>query len=461
MNALHTGNVAVDMAVAMLLPVVLGAVVSTMQNGNTTLSMLWHRVRTRNQVTRTITHTCKRNQYGWTIYTSGDDQLLIKALMLFIAKTVAKPKEPIKLATFTLTELSKREQKKLGDEARSHEDDEYDSDDDYGPAARLRTLEVSSMPSDGDWIDAGDGVQVMRTMSRGEEGEKEQFQTETMSVTIRCKESSADERIQALVDRAYTWYKERLECEKDEQRYMFMMLHGPSAGGSDGSDGGPAKRLYKRYQLSDEKTFESLFFPDKDGLLFLLDHFKAKSGKFAIKGFPHKLGLLLYGPPGTGKTSLIKAIAHYTKRHIVSVPLAKIRTNQELMDVMFDKAFTCVNTAKRSQDDEAELPMVLDFKHVIFVMEARPAAARTMAQASCAHHATRQPRAQGNAPSQPAAPSIAFALSHSAPSPSRSCVSACGLVGRTSTLLPRWCSGGRRKGASSPPTSRRPPQPRR
>lgn len=44
-----------------------------------------------------------------------------------------------------------------------------------------------------------------------------------------------------------------------------------------------------------------------------------------------KLGFLLYGPPGTGKTSFIKALAQYTKRSVMSIPLTKIRTNQELM----------------------------------------------------------------------------------------------------------------------------------
>ena len=40
----------------------------------------------------------------------------------------------------------------------------------------------------------------------------------------------------------------------------------------------------------------------RPSLADLLYHFQQKSGKFAVPGFPHKLGLLLFGPPGTGKT---------------------------------------------------------------------------------------------------------------------------------------------------------------
>ena len=79
----------------------------------------------------------------------------------------------------------------------------------------------------------------------------------------------------------------------------------------------------KRYQLSDEKSFGTLFFQEKEALLNTVRHFQEKTGKYAIKGSPHKLCLLLHGPPGTGKTSLIKALAHHTGRSIVNVQLSK------------------------------------------------------------------------------------------------------------------------------------------
>jgi midasin (ATPase involved in ribosome maturation) len=40
---------------------------------------------------------------------------------------------------------------------------------------------------------------------------------------------------------------------------------------------------------------------------------------------------------GTGKTSFIKALACHTGRSIINIPLSRIKTNQQLMDMMFDQ----------------------------------------------------------------------------------------------------------------------------
>ncbi|OWZ02994.1 hypothetical protein PHMEG_00025350 [Phytophthora megakarya] len=147
---------------------------------------------------------------------------------------------------------------------------------------------------------------------------------------------------------------ERKRYTKDTLRYYYIQTGGPSLLDKD------TRVTYKRYALGEEKTFENLFFEEKENVVQLLDNFTNKSGKFAIKGFPYKLGLLLHGPPGTGKTSLIKAIAQHTRRHIVTISLGKIHTNQQLLDALFDMKF-----AVQGLDS----PVEMDFEDVVFVME--------------------------------------------------------------------------------------------
>ena len=45
-------------------------------------------------------------------------------------------------------------------------------------------------------------------------------------------------------------------------------------------------KQYKRYKLSDRKTFDSLFFPEKDGMLHLFDNFLKKKEK--VRGSARK-----------------------------------------------------------------------------------------------------------------------------------------------------------------------------
>lgn len=53
------------------------------------------------------------------------------------------------------------------------------------------------------------------------------------------------------------------------------------------------------------------------------------------KRIPHTLGILLSGPPGTGKTSVIKAIACDTGRHIFNLTLNKMTTQSQLKNLFY------------------------------------------------------------------------------------------------------------------------------
>lgn len=182
---------------------------------------------------------------------------------------------------------------------------------------------------------------------------------------LRCSALNGQNVLDNYIEEALEYYKGLRSASLDTSRYFFM----PRGSDSDDCDAdfyckgygkGRGSKKYKKYAMSDHKTFASIFFPEKAEVIQLLDDFMQSQGKFALPGFPNKLGMLFHGPPGTGKTSLIKSIANYTKRHVVQVPLAKVKTNQELFDSMFDMVFPVPG------EDEA---IRMEFKDVVFILE--------------------------------------------------------------------------------------------
>jgi len=184
--------------------------------------------------------------------------------------------------------------------------------------------------------------------------------------TLRAlKADGAGERhIADFMESAFAFYKDLLKSKLDNTRYMYNFVENckPAAPAKPGVSTLP-KPIFRKYALTDHKSMDCVFFPQKRKLLSLVDHFQRKSGKFAVPGFPHKLGLLLHGPPGTGKTSLIKALGVHTQRHIVNVPLSRLETNQELMNVVLDRMFDSAAA------DTLAAKQQLGFQDVIFVFE--------------------------------------------------------------------------------------------
>ena len=98
----------------------------------------------------------------------------------------------------------------------------------------------------------------------------------------------------------------------------------------------------RAYELNNTKTLDSVFIPESNKISELIDNFMNLKGPFGKPFFPRKLGWMFHGLPGCGKTSMIKAIANRTGRHIINIDFTKINTNSEL--------FRLFNTPKIESD---------------------------------------------------------------------------------------------------------------
>jgi len=226
---------------------------------------------------RTISHTSRQNSYGETINMDEDshNSILIKAIRLYCHANVDFK---LRKADLTLTNVECEEDIYFGQSIVSF----------------LMRYKMVKNPPEKQWHRLGvfgderKGTSPVELSidSESKDGddleEETKNKTRTTKYTLRSLDGSA---LDAFLDTAYDWYIEELRNKEDHHRYYYDLE-------AKTSDDTAAQRYYKRFRLSEEKTFESLFFQEKSSILRLVDDFMEKKGKYSIKGYPHKVGLL-------------------------------------------------------------------------------------------------------------------------------------------------------------------------
>jgi hypothetical protein len=191
--------------------------------------------------------------------------------------------------------------------------------------------------------------------------------TDDLQVMGRCARDPAG-LVEGFVRDAYDHYRRELQEEVEtKHRFLFAVRAGVWAGGAiargDPDDGEGSRHkgvMFSKHVLAEGRGLDTVYHPLTGAVRRLLDDFQAKSGKFAVEGHPYKVGFLLHGPPGCGKTSMVKAIAAHTGRHIVTVSLDKICSNGALEEVM---------TSERYCTSDSDGPVRVPISKVVFVLE--------------------------------------------------------------------------------------------
>lgn len=171
-------------------------------------------------------------------------------------------------------------------------------------------------------------VNVDKHSDEDKEGKKA-LKSEEFQIIIKSSVLSMDS-LRKVVNGWNHEYQQSLAPDK----YLRYFCYNPT--GDNAKDHYDATRNYSEFRFESGKSFDNVFFPEKEDIVARLDFFSNNKSWYKTRGIPYTMGFLLHGEPGCGKTSTIKAIANYTRRHIVSVPLNRIKTPKELLSVFYN-----------------------------------------------------------------------------------------------------------------------------
>ena len=168
--------------------------------------------------------------------------------------------------------------------------------------------------------------QIYCTVSENSESHQDvKINSRLVRFSIRLFSYKSDVSVlKAFLDNVRMEYLRKIENARRNKLYVYTLTKTSSDREDDSFD------CWQESIHDSAKTFSNIFFENKRHVLDKIDFFLNNREWYDTYGIPYTLGIGLCGPPGTGKTSFIKALASYTRRHIVVLSLKIIKTKTQL-----------------------------------------------------------------------------------------------------------------------------------
>ena len=150
------------------------------------------------------------------------------------------------------------------------------------------------------------------TSKKEDDDNKSRNTTSNIIIELYSYKSNT-ETIKMFVENITTEYLKKLESARKNNHFIYTLTKVKY-------DDSVLER-WNEHKFESTRCFDNIFFENKQKIIDKINFFVQNKDWYFTKGIPYSLGIGMHGPPGTGKTSFIKALANYTKRHIIIISL--------------------------------------------------------------------------------------------------------------------------------------------